>query len=201
MSYLTITGPNGAVVNDRSFRPLATIVRCWSRCDLQWRPYEVVSYQRPCDGNCDHLDGPRDRCASSFDVAAGAVVDSGRAVCSHQRVHHVDRPHDRVADTRRDRVGGRTCRTVASTTPNGFVESRAQVLRRRLPRGVAAQVVTNTSPNYLDVVRFDDNVITVYRKTPGLAKTSTWTKRTCTGLKPQTEGYELKGCAAFVSVL
>jgi hypothetical protein len=47
-------------------------------------------------------------------------------------------------------------------------------------------------------VRFDNGIVTVYRNTPGLAKTSTWTRQNCTGLKPdKSKGYELKGCRPF----
>jgi hypothetical protein len=33
--------------------------------------YRIVSYQRPCDGNCDYLDPPTDRCAATLELDAG----------------------------------------------------------------------------------------------------------------------------------
>jgi hypothetical protein len=36
--------------------------------------YRVVSYLRPCDGNCGFLDAPVDRCTAAADVSAGSVT-------------------------------------------------------------------------------------------------------------------------------
>ena len=33
--------------------------------------YQLESWARPCDGNCDTLDGPTDRCIGTFPFAAG----------------------------------------------------------------------------------------------------------------------------------
>jgi hypothetical protein len=33
--------------------------------------YRLVSWQRPCDGNCDYLDPPRDRCAATLTLKSG----------------------------------------------------------------------------------------------------------------------------------
>jgi hypothetical protein len=33
--------------------------------------YRIVSYQRPCDGNCGYLDPPTDRCATTLQLGAG----------------------------------------------------------------------------------------------------------------------------------
>jgi hypothetical protein len=35
------------------------------------RRYRIVSYQRPCDGNCDYLDGPTERCATIVQIRDG----------------------------------------------------------------------------------------------------------------------------------
>ncbi len=37
--------------------------------------YRVVSYQRPCDGNCGFLDPPTDRCARRVRVLSGGLTD------------------------------------------------------------------------------------------------------------------------------
>ena len=34
--------------------------------------YVLRSWQRPCDGNCDFLDAPTDRCSAAFEASAGA---------------------------------------------------------------------------------------------------------------------------------
>ncbi|MEO8693342.1 MAG: hypothetical protein ABI658_07480 [Acidimicrobiales bacterium] len=195
VSYLTITGPNGAVITDQSFRPLARRAVLYS-VPLPPATYEVVSYQRPCDGNCDHLDGPRDRCSSSFDVAPGTIVAvvvrfapaKGCTLSIDPTVESLIPDDIALVGERRD--CGIEYRT-ASSSPERKCFADAY------SAGLPARVVTNTSPNYLDVVRFDNGIITVYRNTPGLAQTSTWTVRTCTGLKPKSDGYELKGCGTF----
>ena len=33
--------------------------------------YRIVSYQRPCDGNCDYLDGPTERCTTVVTIRDG----------------------------------------------------------------------------------------------------------------------------------
>ena len=37
--------------------------------------YRLVSYQRPCDGNCGYLDPPTDRCAMTLDLQPGETRD------------------------------------------------------------------------------------------------------------------------------
>lgn len=37
--------------------------------------YRLISYQRPCSGNCSYLDPPTDRCAREIVVEAGAPLD------------------------------------------------------------------------------------------------------------------------------
>ncbi len=36
--------------------------------------YVLVTYERPCDGNCDYLDPPAARCESSFRVRSGSPI-------------------------------------------------------------------------------------------------------------------------------
>lgn len=36
--------------------------------------YELVSYVRPCDGNCDLLDPPRDECRATFSIKPGQTL-------------------------------------------------------------------------------------------------------------------------------
>lgn len=38
--------------------------------------YRLVSFQRPCDGNCGLLDPPTDRCSSEIEAKAGALVEA-----------------------------------------------------------------------------------------------------------------------------
>jgi hypothetical protein len=38
--------------------------------------YRLVSYQRPCSGNCGTLDPPTDECSATLEVAAGRSVDA-----------------------------------------------------------------------------------------------------------------------------
>ena len=38
--------------------------------------YRLVSFQRPCDGNCGLLDPPTDQCSSEIEAKAGARVEA-----------------------------------------------------------------------------------------------------------------------------
>jgi hypothetical protein len=38
--------------------------------------YRLVSFQRPCDGNCGLLDPPTDQCSSEIEAKAGALVEA-----------------------------------------------------------------------------------------------------------------------------
>lgn len=38
--------------------------------------YRLVSFQRPCDGNCSRLDPPTDRCSHEIEATADARVDA-----------------------------------------------------------------------------------------------------------------------------
>lgn len=38
--------------------------------------YRVISYQRPCQGNCSHLEPPTDRCETVVQVRAGRTVQT-----------------------------------------------------------------------------------------------------------------------------
>jgi hypothetical protein len=53
------TGP-GAVIYDQRLRP---------------DEYRLVSYQRPCDGNCGYLDPPTDGCTITLELRPGETRD------------------------------------------------------------------------------------------------------------------------------
>src|ERR671937_1051484 len=38
--------------------------------------YRLVSFQRPCDGNCGILDPPTDECARSLEAFEGAILEA-----------------------------------------------------------------------------------------------------------------------------
>ena len=38
--------------------------------------YRLVSFQRPCDGNCGLLDPPTDRCSRAFEAKAGGLLEA-----------------------------------------------------------------------------------------------------------------------------
>ncbi len=38
--------------------------------------YRLVSFQRPCDGNCGYLDPATDGCREGFDASAGELVEA-----------------------------------------------------------------------------------------------------------------------------
>jgi hypothetical protein len=38
--------------------------------------YRLVSFQRPCDGNCGYLDPPTDKCSREIEAKAGGRVEA-----------------------------------------------------------------------------------------------------------------------------
>jgi hypothetical protein len=48
------------------------------RSTLRLEPgsYRLVSFQRPCDGNCGTLDPPTDECARSLEAFEGAILEA-----------------------------------------------------------------------------------------------------------------------------
>ena len=38
--------------------------------------YRLISFQRPCDGNCGYLDPPTDRCSREFEARAERLIEA-----------------------------------------------------------------------------------------------------------------------------
>jgi zinc D-Ala-D-Ala dipeptidase len=71
ISYVRVRGIRGRlVVAKRSGRP-----RFQMRRRLSPGRYRVISYQRPCDGNCGTLDPPTDRCAREIQILSGGLTE------------------------------------------------------------------------------------------------------------------------------
>ena len=71
ISYVRVRGVRGKlVVAKRVNRPRFRMQR-----RLAPGRYKVISYQRPCDGNCGTLDPPTDRCARHVHVLAGGLTE------------------------------------------------------------------------------------------------------------------------------
>jgi D-alanyl-D-alanine dipeptidase len=71
VSYVRVRGRSGAVVvRRRVHRPRFRMQRL-----LPPGRYRVISYQRPCDGNCGLLDPPTDRCAQPVRVFSGGLTE------------------------------------------------------------------------------------------------------------------------------
>ena len=71
ISYVRVRGIRGKlVVAKRSGRPRFRMQR-----RLSPGRYRVISYQRPCDGNCGTLDPPTDRCAREIRVLSGGLTE------------------------------------------------------------------------------------------------------------------------------
>lgn len=71
VSFLRVRGPES--LDRRFLAPALTVVAL--DADVAPGAYRLVSYQRPCDGNCHYLDAPTDRCAGRISVAAGRLTD------------------------------------------------------------------------------------------------------------------------------
>jgi D-alanyl-D-alanine dipeptidase len=70
ISYVRVRGVRGKlVVAKRVNRPRFRMQR-----RLAPGRYKVISYQRPCDGNCGTLDPPTDRCARHVQVLSGGLT-------------------------------------------------------------------------------------------------------------------------------
>jgi hypothetical protein len=207
VAFLSIAGPNDAVLTDRSYRPIEDRQVLYSAA-LPVGRYNVVSYQRPCDGNCDHLSAPTDRCTGSFDVAQGQTTPVVvRFAPSKGCTMQID---EAVASKLPDEIalaGELTdCGIDYSSVPMGRSGPARQCFVAAYDARKAAQVTTyNRGPdtgegNDQQIVRVDTaRQIIVYRRILGPGRNeSPWTKQTCTGLKPDKEaGYILTGCTPF----
>jgi D-alanyl-D-alanine dipeptidase len=86
ISFVRVRDASGdLVVRRRTSRP-----RFRMRRKLPPGRYRVISYQRPCDGNCGLLDPPADRCARRVRVLSGGLTE----------VRVVERPGRRCTMTR-----------------------------------------------------------------------------------------------------
>ena len=73
VSYVRVRGIRGKlVVAKRVNRPLFRMQR-----RLASGRYRVISYQRPCDGNCETLDPPTDRCARRVRILSAGLTEVG----------------------------------------------------------------------------------------------------------------------------
>jgi hypothetical protein len=69
--YLQVRSEDGRLIEEAQ-GPAGAGVRL--RLELPSGTYRVVSYLRPCDGNCGYLDAPTGRCVATVGVAAGLVT-------------------------------------------------------------------------------------------------------------------------------
>jgi hypothetical protein len=69
IGYLRIVAEHGTVVRKGRVRTAApgTTRRLFRRF-LRPGAYTVIAYQRPCDGNCGHLDPPSERCRTVVEI-------------------------------------------------------------------------------------------------------------------------------------
>src|SRR5262245_21172958 len=68
IEFYRLLSPEGKKVTDDSRIPKSASV------ELDPGRYELVSYVRPCDGNCDLLDPPMDECRATFSIASGQML-------------------------------------------------------------------------------------------------------------------------------
>jgi hypothetical protein len=76
VSYVGITQVGNDLIATKTVRPLAGLEPILLvETELAPGTYVVSSYQRPCDGNCDVLNSPIDRCDSEpIEVEEGTAV-------------------------------------------------------------------------------------------------------------------------------
>jgi D-alanyl-D-alanine dipeptidase len=76
VSFVRVRDSNGdMVVRRRVLKP-----RFRMRRKLRPGRYRVISYQRPCDGNCSFLDPPVDHCTRAVRVLSGGLTEVGVTV-------------------------------------------------------------------------------------------------------------------------
>jgi D-alanyl-D-alanine dipeptidase len=73
VSYVRVRSTRGRVVVARRVRK----PRFRMKRRLAPGRYRVISYQRPCDGNCGQLDPPTDRCARPVRILSGGLTEVG----------------------------------------------------------------------------------------------------------------------------
>jgi len=71
VSYVRVRGVRGKLVVARRVNR----ARFRMRRQLGSGRYRVISYQRPCDGNCSQLDPPTDRCARHVRILSGGLTE------------------------------------------------------------------------------------------------------------------------------
>jgi hypothetical protein len=73
-SYVRIETPDEEEVLEVELQPTPAGHETTIRLDPG--EYRLVSWQRPCEGSCDSLDPPTDRCADEFAIAPGTSVEA-----------------------------------------------------------------------------------------------------------------------------
>lgn len=71
VSYVRVLSTRGRVVVARRVRR----PRFRMKRELVPGHYRVISYQRPCDGNCQRLDPPTDRCARAIEILSRGLTE------------------------------------------------------------------------------------------------------------------------------
>jgi hypothetical protein len=64
LSYIRLEGTHGVAVERQLDES--------NHSEFHFKPghYRLSSWQRPCSGNCSHLDPPTERCSTTFDATA-----------------------------------------------------------------------------------------------------------------------------------
>lgn len=71
IGYVRIQSRAGRTLAEKTFRTSSEL-----RFALMPGTYRLVSFQRPCDGNCGYLDPPTDRCGRLLRVHAHVTVSA-----------------------------------------------------------------------------------------------------------------------------
>ena len=126
MSYVRVRGIRGKlVVAKRVTRPLFRMQR-----RLAPGRYRVISYQRPCDGNCETLDPPTDRCARRVRILSAGLTEVGIRVRPGRRCRMSRNALPaRFPPVRRVRAVQRWLRTRGGTNSWALVDSWGRMHR------------------------------------------------------------------------
>ena len=120
VSYVRVRGVRGRlVVAKRSRRPRFRMQR-----RLTPGLYQVINYQRPCDGNCGTLDPPTDRCAGRVRILSGGLTEVAVRVRPGRRCRmNRNALPARFPPVRRVRAVQRWLRSRAATNSWALVDS------------------------------------------------------------------------------
>lgn len=211
VSFLDVVGPDGSQVDRRRFQMFGSIMPV---TDLQLAPgpYEISSYQQPCDGNCDILDAATNQCRVHVDIAESTAYFLTVAFATDDQTctfTHTDTPLESpVPDEFALRSPYKDCGfDVSLQVPGGrsglerdcFAEANSDGTEAELTAFEAGAIAE--TPDFFVYRTNADRTIQVFRPNLDRVTDGPWRMYTCAGLEPdEVLGFALTGCTDPVEI-